>query len=132
MKSNVTKSDKTREEILGTALRLFAERGFDKTTMRAIAEEVGLSLGASYYHFKSKEDLVLAFYRRTADESEAANAKFISETKDFKKRFQAILQYKFEQLSESRHLVKILARHGADFSHPLAKKQNPFEIALLL
>jgi len=115
-----SKSEKTKEHIINTALKLFSEQGFEKTTMRAIAKEAGLSLGASYYHFRSKEELVLAFYQQTADTSAAASSNLIAETKDFKKRFQAILRYKFDQLSQYRHLVKILARHGADFSHPLS------------
>jgi hypothetical protein len=50
-----SKSEQTRSLILETALRLFQERGYDKTTMRAIATEAGVSVGNAYYYFESKE-----------------------------------------------------------------------------
>ena len=43
-----------------TALRLFRERGYEATTMRAIAKEAGVSVGNAYYYFGSKRDLYLA------------------------------------------------------------------------
>ena len=49
------KSDLTRERILKTALHLFQEKGFDKTTMLVIAEACELTPGATYYHFSYKE-----------------------------------------------------------------------------
>ncbi|MFG2330406.1 TetR/AcrR family transcriptional regulator [Streptomyces sp. NPDC048604] len=66
------KSEQTRALILETALRLFRERGYDKTTMRAIAQEAGVSVGNAYYYFSSKEHLVQGFYDRIAEEHQAA------------------------------------------------------------
>jgi AcrR family transcriptional regulator len=48
----------TRENIQTVALRLFAEQGYESTSMRQIAEELGFTKAALYYHFKSKEDIV--------------------------------------------------------------------------
>jgi AcrR family transcriptional regulator len=48
----------TRQRILDTALDLFIERGYDKTSLREIAERVGVTKAALYYHFSSKEDLL--------------------------------------------------------------------------
>jgi AcrR family transcriptional regulator len=124
MSENNSKSERTKELIVTTALGLFAEHGFEKTTMRMIAKEAGLSLGAAYYHFRSKEELVLEFYRLTSDDSKTYNAKLLQTTSDFKKRLILILEYKFDQLSSHRELIKVLARHGADFSHPL----SPFSL----
>jgi AcrR family transcriptional regulator len=50
----------TRERILGTAQDLFAARGFDGTSIPAILEGTGLSRGALYHHFASKEELFAA------------------------------------------------------------------------
>lgn len=55
----------TRQAILDAALRLFLEKGVAATTMRAIAKEAGLSAGAAYYHFESKEHIIHAFYEHT-------------------------------------------------------------------
>jgi AcrR family transcriptional regulator len=48
----------TRQRIQAVALELFAERGYDKTALREIAERLGVTKAALYYHFKSKEDIV--------------------------------------------------------------------------
>src|ERR671920_2372972 len=49
------KALRTRERILEAALRLFAERGYEATTMRDVAREAGASLGLAYRYFASKE-----------------------------------------------------------------------------
>jgi AcrR family transcriptional regulator len=48
----------TRQRIQSVALELFAEQGYDKTSLREIAERLGVTKAALYYHFKSKEDIV--------------------------------------------------------------------------
>jgi len=65
------RSAETRQLILDCALGLFRRRGFEETTMRQIAAEAGLSLGAAYYYFASKEAIVLAYYQRHQDEHAA-------------------------------------------------------------
>ena len=54
----------TRERILDVALDLFIEKGFDKTSLREIAEQLGVTKAALYYHFASKEDILMAFHLR--------------------------------------------------------------------
>jgi AcrR family transcriptional regulator len=48
----------TRARIQQVALELFAEQGYDKTSLREIAERLEVTKAALYYHFKSKEDIV--------------------------------------------------------------------------
>jgi AcrR family transcriptional regulator len=48
----------TRARIQQVALELFAEHGYDKTSLREIAERLDVTKAALYYHFKSKEDIV--------------------------------------------------------------------------
>ncbi|WP_087509615.1 TetR/AcrR family transcriptional regulator [Cellulomonas iranensis] len=55
-------ADETRDLIRTTALHLFRERGFDATTMRAVAQEAGVAVGNAYHHFASKDDLVQEVY----------------------------------------------------------------------
>jgi AcrR family transcriptional regulator len=52
----------TRQRILDTALRLFATKGYEGTSMRDIAATAGCSLGLAYRYFASKEDMVLELY----------------------------------------------------------------------
>ena len=55
-----TEAPRTRERILDVALELFSEKGYDATSMREIAERLGITKPALYYHFDSKEDIVRA------------------------------------------------------------------------
>jgi len=48
----------TRSRIQAVALELFTEQGYDKTSLREIAEKLGVTKAALYYHFKSKEEIV--------------------------------------------------------------------------
>ena len=54
----------TRERILDVALDLFIEQGYDKTTLRQIAEPLGFTQAAIYYHFAAKEDILIALHLR--------------------------------------------------------------------
>jgi AcrR family transcriptional regulator len=53
----------TRETILATAQRLFGEKGYDATSLRQIADAVGTTKAAVYYHFPAKEHLLLELSR---------------------------------------------------------------------
>jgi AcrR family transcriptional regulator len=54
----------TRERILDIALELFTEQGYDKTSIRDIADRLGFTKAALYYHFKSKADILLELHLR--------------------------------------------------------------------
>ena len=54
----------TRERILSTAERLFAQRGFSGVSMRALAAEAGVNIASIGYHFENKEGLLSQVYRR--------------------------------------------------------------------
>jgi AcrR family transcriptional regulator len=54
----------TRERILDVALDLFTEKGYDSTSLREIAERVGVTKAALYYHFASKDDILMALHMR--------------------------------------------------------------------
>ncbi len=54
----------TKQRILGAAERLFAERGFDATSLRAITAAAGVNLAAVNYHFRSKDELIRAVLAR--------------------------------------------------------------------
>lgn len=63
--SIVTDAPRTRERILDAALTLFAEQGYDATSMREISEQLGITKAALYYHFDSKAEIVRAMLAET-------------------------------------------------------------------
>jgi len=59
---------RTRNEILAAARRVFAEQGYDGATVDDVAEAAGCSKGAYYFHFASKEEVLLALVDAWAGE----------------------------------------------------------------
>ena len=56
----------TRQRIQDVALELFAEQGYEKTSLREIAEQLDVTKAALYYHFKTKEDIVISLFQDLA------------------------------------------------------------------
>jgi len=56
-------AERTRQQILQTAQRLFTELGYDATSLQMIADELGLTKAAVYYHFRAKSDILHATIR---------------------------------------------------------------------
>ncbi|MBN2241077.1 MAG: TetR family transcriptional regulator [Acidobacteria bacterium] len=54
----------TKDSILNSAERLFAERGYEATSLRAVTSEAGVNLAAVNYHFRSKDQLLKALFTR--------------------------------------------------------------------
>ena len=119
-----TKAEETRERIVDAALRLFRERGFDETTMRDVAAEAGVATGAAYYYFRSKEELVMALYVRTAEGARELTPPAIAKTSDLKKRIRAVIDTNLQQFADHRRLLAALVRIGMDPSHPLSPFGN--------
>jgi AcrR family transcriptional regulator len=60
MSTRAAQAEHTRQQILQTAQQLFAERGYDATSLQMIADEMGLTKAAVYYHFRAKTDILHA------------------------------------------------------------------------
>ncbi|WP_449064010.1 TetR family transcriptional regulator [Planomonospora algeriensis] len=113
-------SDRTREAIVETALRLFRERGYEATTMRAIAAEAGVSVGNAYYYFSSKEALVQAYYDRAQAEHEAACERVLATERSLAGRLGGVLR-EWVRVSEPYHEFAVkFFKHAAEPSNPLS------------
>ncbi len=60
MSTRAVQAERTRQQILETAQRLFAELGYDATSLQMIADDMGLTKAAVYYHFRAKNDILHA------------------------------------------------------------------------
>jgi AcrR family transcriptional regulator len=60
MSTRAVQAERTRQQILETAQRLFAELGYDATSLQMIADELGLTKAAVYYHFRAKNEILHA------------------------------------------------------------------------
>jgi AcrR family transcriptional regulator len=123
--AKTTKGEQTRANILGTALKLFRERGYDGTTMRAIAADAGVSLGNAYYYFASKEHLIQAFYARTHEEHLEACAEVLGREKNLRARLMGVMSAKLDTIEPYHRFAGVLFKTAADPNSPL----NPFSEA---
>lgn len=115
-----SKGQTTRSELLGISLRLFREKGFDATTMRDIAAAAGMSLGAFYYYYPSKDSIVLDYYRQVQDEHERLVAERSAEATNLRGRLGLLLHTKLDIVSDSREFIGALLRYTGNPDHPLS------------
>jgi AcrR family transcriptional regulator len=71
-----------KERVLGAALRLFADRGFDRVTIRDIGDAAGFTNPALYRHYRGKEELGLDLYRRCYSRMVGAVQEAMTEERD--------------------------------------------------
>src|SRR5215813_7798071 len=101
-------ADDTRAKILRVAQDLFVSRGYHATSVREIAEKVGLTKTAVLYHFPSKKDIIVALADPLLNDMEAAvdAANRIEGTDPYRKRWAVIEGLIDVQLSH-RHLLRM-------------------------
>lgn len=101
-------------------MRLFRERGYDETTMRAIAAEAGVSVGNAYYYFQSKEHLIQAFYDRAqADHAEAARP-VLRRERDLAARIACVLEAWVDAFDEFHAFAGTFFKNAAEPTSPLS------------
>ena len=66
-RTQAERSETTTEQLIAAARRLFATNGFPATSIQEIVEEAGVTRGAMYHHFTSKEELFEAVFKREQD-----------------------------------------------------------------
>jgi AcrR family transcriptional regulator len=128
------KAEQTRQSIIDAAMRLFRIHGYDKATMRAIADEAGVSIGNAYYYFSSKEHLIQAYYDGiNADHAQAAAQPLASET-TFAGRLSGVL-LAWVDVAEPYHefagkFFKNAAEPGSPLS-PFSTESEPTRLAAI-
>lgn len=101
----------TRDQILEIAYRSFAEKGYERTSMGAIAEEIGITRPALYYHFSSKEDLLLATYEMIDPLVNISADRILACTDpdDFRKTFSALISNITSNLRDDEQRARFVA-----------------------
>jgi AcrR family transcriptional regulator len=106
----------TRSRILDAALDLFSDHGFEGTTLQQIADRLGLTKAALYYHFPSKDDLLQALHKPVVTDLEglldaftalpdtpARRREFMRDYLDFLLRHRRMIAYMFHDLATLAH-----------------------------
>jgi len=111
------KSDATRRMLLDRALKLFQHRGVEATTMRDIARAAGLSLGAAYYYFPSKEALLFGYYEANQAEAETAAETAAGSVRE---RLGAAFHAKLTSVRPHRRMLAAIVSRLVDPGDPLS------------
>ena len=110
------KRDATRRKLLERALKLFQQRGVEATTMRDIAKASGMSLGAAYYYFPSKEALVFAYYEDNQAELETLVERA---TGTVRERLGIIFHGKLETIRPQKKMLAAIVQRLIDPTDPV-------------
>lgn len=114
----MAKSDQTKQKLFDTALKMFLEQGFDKTTMRAIATKADVATSAIYYYFPSKESVIQEYYEQSHEEHEKLIADFLKTEKSFAKRLHRVVTAKIEVALPYKKVVRALYQVAANPESP--------------
>ena len=87
-----------RERIVRAATRVFSERGFHRATMQDIVRASGLSVGAIYTYFKSKDELILAGCDLITDQEMGELARRLTPVEGFRERLAVAVGFMFDQI----------------------------------
>jgi AcrR family transcriptional regulator len=120
--TKTAKGEQTKALILSTALEMLHERGYEQTTMRAIAEKAGVSLGNAYHYFGSKDHLIQAFYHRTHEDHLRASLPALQKESSLRARLLSVMRLKIDTLEPYHEFAGVLFQTAADPHSPL----NPF------
>lgn len=115
-----TKGARTRSAIIDAALKLFREKGYDATTMRAIATEAGVSVGNAYYYFDSKEQLIQGFYDRAQLEHEVAARPVLDSERDLAARIAGVIEAWLVTMEPYRPFAGKFFKNAAEPTSPLS------------
>jgi len=108
----LTEAVSTRDRILDVALDLFIEKGFDRTSLREIAEQLGFTKAALYYHFASKDDILMALHMRLHEFGRETLSNIGDEPITLK-RWSALLDEMVDQMLTHRKIFLMHERNQA-------------------
>lgn len=114
-KPRQARAERTRTLILEAAAVAFAERGFDGVSMNDLVRESGLTKGAFYFHFPSKDEIALAAFRTKQTELVARLVELTGEATNATERLRGLLVHRARLLRDDASL-RIVARLGAELN----------------
>jgi TetR/AcrR family transcriptional regulator, cholesterol catabolism regulator len=128
--SRAPRQDNRRQQLLDVAARLFRERGYHVTSMRDIAHEVGMLSGSIYYHFSSKEELLLAVYeeglRHIAEQVDAAVAGRSTPWERLEAGCAAHLEALLELSDYTQVMIRVLPPEGGKVAERLLELRDHY------
>ncbi|MFI5661503.1 TetR/AcrR family transcriptional regulator [Streptomyces sp. NPDC051684] len=121
-----------RGELLRTAAEVFAEQGYNATTVRKIADHAGMLAGSLYYHFDSKESMLEEILRTFLDELWSGYDTVLDDALGPRETLEALVTESFREIDRHRAAVAIYQRESQQLVAQerfgfLAESQRRFE-----
>ncbi|WP_067820367.1 TetR/AcrR family transcriptional regulator [Actinomadura kijaniata] len=113
-KGSAALASERREHLVRLAAELFAEKGYQATTVRNIADEAGILSGSLYHHFDSKESIVDEILAGFFNEIMSAYRKVIDEGKDPRETIAGLVRIAFGTLEPHRAAITVMQN---DWNH---------------
>ncbi|MEM1110964.1 MAG: TetR/AcrR family transcriptional regulator [Pseudomonadota bacterium] len=130
-KTKASRAHNRLKAVLDAGAMLFATKGYKATTMRDIASAAGMLPGSLYYHFASKQDLLLAVYQQAVDEirtrTEAAAA---AEAEPWSRLEAAVVSHVETILDESNYakvMIGVVPLDAPDIADELTALRDGYE-----
>ena len=112
----MTQHTDSHDQILAHAQRLFMEQGFRAVSMRQIAEQVGLTKAALYYHFQDKEELFVAIVERYLQRIAEVMDQAAAQGTTCRARLTAIVHAILTQPVEERAILRLASQELSNIS----------------
>jgi AcrR family transcriptional regulator len=118
------------EQIFKAASRVFISHGYDRATVRQIAEEAGLSLGSLYTYIKSKEDILYLVFDKLTAERRANIARAIEGLDDPVARIEAAIRAHLDTAYRFQDEILLMYRETASLTpvsqHTVLKRESDY------
>ncbi|NLU75429.1 TetR/AcrR family transcriptional regulator [Streptomyces sp. HNM0575] len=102
----------TRQRIQDISLELFAARGYEKTSLREIAEHLGVTKAALYYHFKTKEEIVISLFDDLARPCDELIDWALEQPRDLETKLEVLRRYS-EVLNQAAPVFRFMQENQA-------------------
>jgi AcrR family transcriptional regulator len=101
----------TRSRIQAVALELFTEQGYEKTSLREVAERLGVTKAALYYHFKSKDEIVNSFVEDRMAMLDTIISRAVNRPADAATRRDVVAQYADEFFAHGPSVMRFFEQN---------------------
>lgn len=108
--------DHRRDRLLSHAARVFADKGYDGTSMRDLARASGMSLAGMYYYVKGKEDLLFQIQKTVFDAVTRGAREVVAREPTAESRLGAFIRYHVTFFATHMAEMKVLAHEAESLS----------------
>jgi TetR/AcrR family fatty acid metabolism transcriptional regulator len=102
------KSDATRQSILDSATKVFAQTGFYKSKAIEIAQKANVAVGTIYNYFKNKDDILISIFNERLGDLNQSVQKAMESTDQPEEKLSIILESIISALEEDRELAEVI------------------------